>query len=160
MTRCGSHKNIISLAFILIYLNTFLVIYSLWNMKIWNVWKFFLQLNCHENWKVKFLSFMEVEYLLLCTTPLCPVINRMINSSWNQILEQNPIFWLKNLKVDDFPVVVEDFDTKFNQNLLRDDPKSRKKLVLDMINRWSRSQLKKKRWEEINIRILVMKKNI
>ena len=78
---------------------------------------------------------MEVEYLLLCTTPLCLVTNRMINSSWNQILEQNPIFWLKNLKVDDFPVVVEDFDTKSNQNLLRDDPKSRKKLVLDMINR-------------------------
>ena len=50
-------------------------------------------------------------------------------------MEQNPIFWLKNLKVDDFPVVVEDFDTKFNQNLVRDDPKSRKKLVLDMINR-------------------------
>ena len=78
---------------------------------------------------------MEVEYLLLCTTPLCAVTNRMINSSWNQILEQNPIFWLKNLKADDFPVVVEDFDTKYNQNLVRDDPKSRKKLVLDMINR-------------------------
>ena len=78
---------------------------------------------------------MEVENLLLCTTPLCPVIHRMINSSWNQNLEQNPIFWLKNSKADDFPVVVEDFDTKFNQNLVRDDPKSRKKLVLDMINR-------------------------
>lgn len=50
-------------------------------------------------------------------------------------MEQNPIFWLKNLKADDFPVVVEDFDTKYNQNLVRDDPKSRKKLVLDMINR-------------------------
>ena len=56
---------------------------------------------------------------------------RLMNSSWNQILEQ-PIFWLKKLKVDGFSVERYPRLNFYTQKVI-EDPETKKKLVLDMI---------------------------